>query len=354
MSDLFDLDDILGEDDIVGDDPLAGVLDAGDDVAGDVKPTTTAATTSPGKPVRRRAIPQAGTLYFDLETIPDYSRESLFDLPAVPEVATFAPAIYSEEKDGPAPSELIRGTEEDFKTAIAKAQGGGKMLPKIILQAALAAESKSEKPKPRKGVMAALGDMIKAIDNEAATIEAAKAANLAAIETAIAARRKTMAVTPEMNRIVALGWKWSNDRGEAMVLRPGEDHDTFERRALEKFWELVKRAKLVVGFNILHFDLPTAFIRSAMLGVEPSKMFDMKPWGTDVCDIMKKRWPSGPAMKLKEFVKRLGFVVPAGDMDGGQVEELVKAGKWEQVRDYVLSDVAITCEVHLFGRGLFW
>ncbi|MFO0919466.1 MAG: hypothetical protein U0872_14295, partial [Planctomycetaceae bacterium] len=165
--------------------------------------------------IRRRSTCPANVLFFDLETIPDYSREHLFGLADAPK-----PAIYAAEGDCPMPSELIRGTEDDVKSAISKSQSGGKMLPRSILEAALAAESKSEKPKPRKGVMSLLADMIKAIDGEAA-----------AIAQAINGRRKEMSVTPEFCRIVSFGWAMGGDPSQASTFRNGtgtEDHDTYE------------------------------------------------------------------------------------------------------------------------------
>lgn len=321
-NDLFDLDDLL------------------DDVA----PTKLAEKEQKEPPppsaiTRHRATCPKDVLFFDLETIPDYSRESLFDLPAIPR-----PAEYLAENDCPVPSKLVEGTEEIIKSTVAKAQSGGKMLPRVILQSCLEFELKREKGS-RKGVASVFADAIKAIDNEAHDIKAA-----------IAANRKTMSVTPEFCRIVSFGWAMGDEPVMASVFgAKGEDvdHDTYERCILKKFWELAKRSKLIIGFNHVGFDLPVIYMRSALLGIQPSKIIDHKPWGGEVCDVMSARWPRGSQMKLKKFAKVVGLPIPAGDVDGSQVEEILKSDP-AKLAEYNRSDVSITRELYLMGKGFFW
>jgi hypothetical protein len=326
---FFDIDDILG-------DALAPSPKPAEEKKADAVVSADPAAVQFSKRLRAPALPT--TLYFDLETIPDYSREAWFDLPPVP-----APAVYAAENDGPTPSELIKETIEDVKATVAKFNGGEKKLPRVILEGAIAVEKK--RPKPRKGVIDVFADLISMIDNEAATIQAA-----------IDANRKTMSVTPEMCRICSFGWAMGDEVPMASVF--GEkggtkDHDTYERAVLKKFWELAKRAKLIVGYNHLGFDLPVIYVRSAMLGVMPTRMIDFKPWGGEVCDLMQARWPRGGQKKLKDFARLMGLPIPAGDVDGSQVEVLLKTDPFK-VGEYNRSDVSITRELHLAFRGLFW
>jgi len=316
---LFDLDDILG-----------------DAITSPLEPEFPPAVADYSKRLRAAASP--ATLYFDLETVPDYSRESLFELPPIP-----SPAVYAAENDGPTPSELIKETVEEVKSVVAKCNGGEKKLPRVILEAAILVEKK--RPKPRKGVIDIFADLIAAIDNEATNIQAAKDAN-----------RKTMSVTPEMCRICSLGWAMGDEPPMASVFgekNGTKDHDTYERAVLKKFWELAKRAKLIVGYNHLGFDLPVIYVRSALLGVTPTRQIDLKPWGGEVCDVMAVRWPKGRSKEMKDFARILGVPIPAGDVDGSQVEELLKADPFK-VGEYNRSDISITRELHLMLKGLFW
>ena len=135
-------------------------------------------------------------------------------------------------------------------------------------------------------------------------------------------------------------------------MKKNKSQDNMEVGLLEEFWTVAKNAKSICGFNILGFDLPVILVRSMLLDVAPSRQFDLKPWGTDVIDLMKKRFPNSGVMGLKKLAKLMGINVPAGDVDGSQVETLwrndaVKLGK------YVASDVAITKEIHQRYSGYF-
>ena len=68
---------------------------------------------------------------------------------------------------------------------------------------------------------------------------------------------------------------------------------------------------------------------------------------------MAQRFPKGGAAKLKTFAKRLGIKADAGDVDGSQVEELLKADP-RKLADYNRSDVSLCREIYLLGRGFWW
>jgi hypothetical protein len=68
---------------------------------------------------------------------------------------------------------------------------------------------------------------------------------------------------------------------------------------------------------------------------------------------MAGRWPKGGQKGLKSIAKILGFPIPAGDVDGSQVEELFNTDP-AKLADYNRSDVSITREIYLMYRGLFW
>lgn len=277
-------------------------------------------------------------LYVDIETIPDESRAALFELPAIP-----APVVYLDENDCPAPSKMIEGTQDEIEAIIRKAQSGGNMLPKIILEAAIDIEMKSKKP--RKGVFSLLTSMVDAITNEASTIQVAVDTN-----------RKTMSVTPEMCRIVAIGFGVGSDPAMSLVVgQPTADGRgvNSEIDILNKFWELASRTGgPIVGYNVLGFDLPAIFVRSILLDVKPTKKFDMKPWGADVVDLMKARFPAGPAKPLKSLAAWMGIPIPAEGVDGSQVAELFAKDPLK-LGDYVRSDITITRELHRKFRGTF-
>lgn len=329
-----DMNDLFGDDC----DAATATLELSgtvEDLFGDDVSEAAADDESP-QPIEFKSIP-ASYLFFDIETIPDYSRESLYDLPAAPQLA-----VYSAENDGPTPSELIRGGIEDVKAAVAKAQSGGKLLPRVILEGCVKMEQAAEK-KTRKGVVDLFAGMIAAIDGEAARIEAGNVD-----------RRKKMATSPEMLQIVSMAWCLGDGKIESITYEPSQTNLMLsEGVILRRFWQLAANAKAICGFNSNGFDLPAIFFRSMMLGIQPSRKIDLTPWKGETRDLMALRWPKGGAMKLKLWSSLMGIEVPAGDTDGSQVEELWRKDR-KKLQEYNQSDVHLTREIFKRGRGLFW
>jgi predicted PolB exonuclease-like 3'-5' exonuclease len=280
--------------------------------------TTTATTNRPSV--------NGSIMYFDLETVPDYERRELFGLDDIPE-----PSVRTGPENWSSMADLLSGTLEDFKAKVLKLNPSDEVCDAID-----AAEKMSKKP--RKGVF----DLTSEIRRQDQ-----------AILDQIAAQRKTMSVTPEMNRIIAFGYSIGNGITYGLIVDPADvDKDEAERKLLIQFWSLVKSVKSVCGFNIIGFDLPTIFVRSILLDVMPSREFDMKPWGNDVVDVMAKRYPKSGATGLKKLCRMMGIPIPAGDVDGSQVEELWKTEP-KKVAEYVRSDVDLVKELHRRYRGFF-
>lgn len=252
-------------------------------------------------------------LYLDLETVPDYSRQAQFDLPALPPYKT-EDLLSAKEFC----SQSLKEIEQSLSEFIP---------PAWWLENVEAEEAASAKP--RKGLFEAVAKIRSLIDD----------------------RRKLLSVTPEYCRIVAAGWSVSGDEISARVI--GKDRED-EIRFLEEFWEWAKSVRTIVGFNCLHFDLPVILIRSALLGVTPSRRINLSPYrNTDVCDLMTLRWPKSKPMGLKPLAKALGIEIPADDVDGSMVEDLYNREP-ERLKEYVKSDVEITRKVHQVLSGYFW
>jgi hypothetical protein len=285
--------------------------------------TEAMATVQPSGKIAR------GVLYFDIETIPDYSRFEQFGLEPIPEPAkraTLEECVHGAGK-------FLDATVEGFKANLLKLNPCDEYLDQLEI-------AEKAAPKPRKGIL----DLIADVRNQ-------DAARLTLIEQ----QRKEMAVCPEMNRVVALGWGYADGPVQSLVV--GQQNEIGsgppdELHLLEMFWQLLAAASPVVGFNILGFDLPTIYIRSMLLDVKPSRRLDLKPWGSDCVDLMAVRFPKSSAKRLKWLAAAMGIEVPAGDVDGSQVEELWKSDP-AKVGEYVRSDVAVTRELHQMYRGFF-
>lgn len=290
----------------------------------DLADATVATATKPAAPAKKSV--NRGVFYFDLETVPDYERLALFDLDAIPD-----PTKRGDVDKCPPAADLLKQTLDKIKEDL-------KCYNPVdaYLDAVDAVEKAA--PKPRKGVLD--------LTSELRRQDAAR-------DELIVDQRKKMSVTPEFCKIVAMGWAFGSNAESLVVGEKTSIYDSVtERDILENFWDIAKHAKQICGFNILGFDLPVIFIRSIILDVAPSRQFDMKPWGTDVIDLMAKRFPKSGAMDLKRLAKLMGIEVPAGDVDGSQVEQLWKESP-AKVGEYVRSDIEITRELHRRYAGFF-
>lgn len=277
---------------------------------------------------QKKATLPKNVLHFDLETIPDYSRLELFGLEQPPELPPVTPI------------DQCYAVNDWSKCTLAalKKLFEGKRYPKEWLDACREVERAAEKP--RSGAFELLDEAEKAEDaNKAAWAE----------------WRKTMAVCPEMAMIVALGWGAGGDEPDCIISDPNNNAGLFanEGEILEKFWSLAGKYKSLCGYNIAGFDLPTIYVRSAFHHITPPKRFDLKPWSGDVIDLMQIRFPRSGAKRLKDLARMLQIPVPAGDVEGSQVEDLIKAGELKTLAEYVRSDVSITQCLHSLYRGYF-
>lgn len=285
----------------------------------------TADRPMPARPMKRRG---PATIYFDIETVPDESRLESFRLDPLPTPKPETPFVGC-----PSVAETIKCGLDKIGFVINEINP-----PAEWLDALIEADAISEKP--REGVKKLVASML---------------ARRADVTAAGDERRKLLSVTPEFCRIVAIGIAKGEDAPESRVVgnvEHGSSPET-EKNLLEWFWWSVIPGGPVCGFNVAAFDLPVIFIRSAILGVKPTRLFEMQPWKGDVIDLMKLRFPSGAAKKLKDLARFYGFDVPAGDVDGSQVAPLFAAGKLNEIGEYVRSDVSLTRRLHAFYSGFF-
>lgn len=263
--------------------------------------------------------------YFDLETVPDEQRLASFGLEPLPQLPPITPV-----SELPDPADFVTQDLDAIRKFLAAHNPPDEWLDSVITE-------EQRLKKPRKGLEDAVDTL---------------ASRMNSIANAADDRRLLLSVTPEFCRIAAFGWGIGGGDVNSTVCHTPED----EARVIDHFWNLWQRHSPIVGFNVLSFDLPVIFARSAILGIPASRPIDLKPWGKDVVDLYAIRFPKmkqqGQPGKLKELAPLYGIPVPAGDVDGSQVAELLAANP-EKLGRYVRSDVEITRELHRRWRGLF-
>lgn len=265
-----------------------------------------------------------GPLFFDLETVPDTSREHLFGFDPIPEPIPETPMEHLQEP-------------EVFLSTSLKEMGEimrGRNPPDAWIESIRSAEAASKKP--RKGVF----DLLDSFRSSAVDVDAIKAE-----------RCKKMSVTPEFCRIAAIGFAAGDGEPQAILCRTFEE----EKEGLLALWDAIANVRgPVCGYNIVGFDLPVILVRSSILGVTPRKFLgDCKPWDREkAVDLMVSRFPRSNAMKLKDLARYYGMEIPAGDTDGSMVAELMQTAP-DKLIEYVKSDVVLTRNFYRMWRGYF-
>lgn len=173
------------------------------------------------------------------------------------------------------------------------------------------------------------------------------------------------ATTPEYLKIIGmnLGFDGQPPRsGWVGEVRNGGEPLT-ERDLLEAFWSSVKSAKCIVGFNSIRFDLPAIMVRSALLGIEPTRnLTDLKPWENFHVDLLARRWPYKAGARfqsLKALRRILALPIPeqyidVSGMDGGNVGPIWESGDFATLRAYGELDIITTRELCRHWGGYFF
>jgi len=129
-----------------------------------------------------------------------------------------------------------------------------------------------------------------------------------------------------------------------------------EKEILEKFWETIKAYNCFISFNGRAFDVPFLMIRSAILGIKPSKnllanrYLNYQP-GTaqhiDLADQLTFYGASKRHFPLHLWTKAFGIDSPKEEgISGENVGQLFNEGKLFEIVKYNLGDLKATKELY--------
>lgn len=126
-----------------------------------------------------------------------------------------------------------------------------------------------------------------------------------------------------------------------------------EPRALASFLALMSdfdpECDLVVGHNIINFDLPFIFQRCLANNIAVKPFIDLSEFHVrGVYDTMRGWWLGGRnRVALDDVAWALGIESSkTGEVEGSKVFELYQAGKLAEIREYNLNDVRVTRKVY--------
>jgi len=168
---------------------------------------------------------------------------------------------------------------------------------------------------------------------------------------------RQLALNPQFGRVLCIGLIIERDgeittRGVLGRDRTSGRFHLDEERTLRSFWKLLRdfddRRDLLIGFNLLDFDLHFLCTRSVIRQVKPS---------IDICFARFRQQPIFDCMwsfthwrhriKLDDLAKVLGLRSSKQDgINGGTVYDLFTEGRHQEIADYCMRDVELTRAIY--------
>ena len=132
-----------------------------------------------------------------------------------------------------------------------------------------------------------------------------------------------------------------------------EGNEQDEAQALKDFLALMSdfdvECDLIVGHNIIGFDLPFIFQRCLVNNITVKPFVDLSEFRVaGVYDTMRGWWLGGRnRVGLDDIAWALGIESSkTGEVEGSKVFDLYQAGKLAEIREYNLNDVRVTRKVY--------
>jgi DNA polymerase elongation subunit (family B) len=167
---------------------------------------------------------------------------------------------------------------------------------------------------------------------------------------------------PGTGRIVAIAmWYPEEDRGNVLLEGNAASWSILEANVkifrgqekdlLSEFWGLVKEnCRPIITFHGRFFDAPYLMLRSAILGVEPSR--NLMPYRysfEEHCDLAEvlSFWNGRVDGTLDFWCCQFGISSPKTETHGSDVAQLYKGGKLEDIGRYCLGDAKATGQLYL-------
>jgi len=147
---------------------------------------------------------------------------------------------------------------------------------------------------------------------------------------------------------------YQNDQQETFFLDDGkiEFRSCGEKELLTHFWDNINRYEQFITFNGRSFDCPFLMLRSAMLGIKPTR--NLMPYRYDAsvhCDLLEQFTFYGATKKfnLDFYCKAFGIRSPKSDgITGLDLGDLFRERRFKDIATYCLGDVIAIAE--LFRR----
>lgn len=146
------------------------------------------------------------------------------------------------------------------------------------------------------------------------------------------------------NHIICIGYAINDEKSSAFYVT----NYTAEKQLLidvfKKFESL--QYPIIVGHNIVGFDLKIIKQRAMVHGIRIPTNFPLnpKPWDNNPYDTMTQ-WDAKNYISMDMLAKVFG-IEGKQDIDGSQVYEMWKQGKFKEIVKYCKSDVDMVRSIH--------
>ncbi len=130
-----------------------------------------------------------------------------------------------------------------------------------------------------------------------------------------------------------------------------------EKKVLEKFWEYITRFDDFVTFNGRSFDCPFLMLRSALLGIRPSRdlMIGTRYQTPHHTDLLEELTYHGTTRKfnLDFYCKSFGIESPKSHgITGYDINDYFRTKRYTEIADYCLGDVMATAQLYKKWKDL--
>ena len=178
---------------------------------------------------------------------------------------------------------------------------------------------------------------------------------------------RSLALNGDWGRVLTIGVILEKDGQELHRGLLGRERQTMmfhvdEARTLRAFWKLLKgfntKRDLIVGHNVLEFDLLFLYKRSIIQRVKPSvnlcfARYRSQPIFDTMHEWEKWKW-SRKYASLDELARVLGLETSKQGIDGSQVYDKFCAGCHDEIARYCMRDVELVRQVYyrmVFDEG---
>lgn len=154
---------------------------------------------------------------------------------------------------------------------------------------------------------------------------------------------KRLSLSAATARILCLAYTFEPPPDAAVDVLQGD-----EKAILHGFWKLAPEAQLLVGHNVLDFDLRFICQRSIIHQIKPSRDIPFARFrSAPVYDTMHEwsKW-GREHVSLDLLAKALAIPSPKESLDGSKVYPYFRAGKLDEIYEYCKRDVDTVRQVY--------